>query len=215
MAYTVKCVNRVFTSAKASPTREGTISFLYDREGRRKYLTASERRAFLMAAKRMPSDIRAFCSILAYTGARISEVLALTPEHFDQVARLVVFESLKKRRKGVFRAVPVPSELLRLVDDLRQARADPTAADRRIWPWSRTTAWTQVKAVMATAGVTGPQASPKGLRHAFAIGALQGGVPINFIKKWLGHARLSTTEIYTEAVGEEEQAIAALAWKVF
>ena len=195
--------------------RQATVSFLYDREGRRKYLTASERRAFLTAAKRMPFEVRAFCIILAYTGARISEVLALRPEHFDQATRLVVFESLKKRRKGVFRAVPVPSELLKLIDNLGRTGANRSAADGRIWDWSRTTAWAAVKRVMATAGVDGPQASPKGLRHAFAVGALQAGVPINFIKKWLGHARLSTTEIYTEAVGAEEQAIAARSWKEF
>ena len=53
---------------------------------------------------------------------------------------------------------------------------------------------------------------PKGLRHAFAISALQAGVPINFVRKWLGHARLSTTEIYADAVGEEEHAIAERFW---
>jgi integrase/recombinase XerD len=215
MAYTVKCVNKVYPAERAPVTRAAAVSFLYDRRGHRKYLTASERRAFLAAARRMPSEIRAFCSTLAYTGARISEVLALTPEHFDQAARLVVFESLKKRRKGIFRAVPVPPELLRLIDGLCRVGANQPSVDRRIWAWSRTTAWTQVKTVMAAAGVSGPQASPKGLRHGFAVGALQAGVPINFIKKWLGHARLATTEIYTEAVGEEEQGIAARAWDAF
>jgi predicted RNase H-like HicB family nuclease len=72
-----------------------------------------------------------------------------------------------------------------------------------------------VKKVMAAAGIAGPQASPKGLRHAFGVGSLQAGVPINLVKRWLGHSRLSTTEIYTEAIGQEEQAIAARAWKSF
>ena len=68
---------------------------------------------------------------------------------------------------------------------------------------------------MATAGVDGPQATPKGLRHAFAVTALQGGVPITMVKRWLGHARLSTTEIYADAIGPEEQVIAGLFWKTF
>jgi site-specific recombinase XerD len=68
---------------------------------------------------------------------------------------------------------------------------------------------------MTAAAIFGPKASPKGLRHGFAVGALHSGVPINFVRKWLGHARLSTTEIYAEAVGEEEQAIAARFWKTF
>ncbi|MBF0115854.1 MAG: tyrosine-type recombinase/integrase, partial [Magnetococcales bacterium] len=53
------------------------------------------------------------------------------------------------------------------------------------------------------------------LRHSFAIAALQSGVPINFVRKWLGHARLSTTEIYANAVGEEGQTIASRFWDTF
>ena len=56
---------------------------------------------------------------------------------------------------------------------------------------------------------------PKGLRHAFGVGTVQAGVPLNLLKKWLGHARLSTTEIYADAVGAEEQAIAGRFWKTF
>lgn len=68
---------------------------------------------------------------------------------------------------------------------------------------------------MEKAGISGSQASPKGLRHAFAVAALQSGVPINFVRKWLGHARLTTTEIYADAVGEEEQKIADRLWGTF
>ena len=78
------------------------MSFLYDRLGNRKYLTANERRRFLEAAERMPDDVRTLCLMLAYTGARLSEVLALTPSRIDLPARLVIFESLKKRRPGSF-----------------------------------------------------------------------------------------------------------------
>jgi integrase len=217
MNNSVKQVNTLLNRTKDTSANQTTVSFLYDWDGRRKYLTTVERRAFLAAAKRVPVEIRAFCTVLAYTGARISEVLALAPKHFDRSAQLIVFESLKKRRKGVFRAVPVPAALLRLVDELRLkgGGAGHETADRLLWDWSRTTAWNQVKNVMAMAQIVGPQASAKGLRHAFAVGAIQAGVPVNFIKRWLGHARLSTTEIYLEAVGEEEQAIAARAWKAF
>ncbi|NGZ07400.1 MAG: tyrosine-type recombinase/integrase [Magnetococcales bacterium] len=63
--------------------------------------------------------------------------------------------------------------------------------------------------------MSGLQASPKGLRHAFAVASLQSGVPINFVRKWLGHSRLATTEIYADAVGEEEQNIAGRLWGTF
>jgi integrase len=217
MNNSVKQVNTILTQTRDSLANQTPVSFLYARDGRRKYLTAAERRAFLAAARRMPLKMRTFCTVLAYTGARISEVLALAPKHFDRSAQLVIFESLKKRRKGVFRAVPVPTKLLRLIDKLRLKceSGGQGTVDRPLWDWSRTTAWNQIKKVMTMAKIVGPQASPKGLRHAFAVGAIQAGVPVNFIKRWLGHARLSTTEIYLEAVGEEEQAIAARAWKTF
>lgn len=196
----------------------GAVSMLYDREGNRKYLTVSERTAFLHAAEKMPVDVRTFCRVLAYSGARVSEVLALTPRRIDIEAGLMVFESLKKRRRGVFRAVPMPRQLLAELEriyDIEAARRLPEIAKRRMWPWCRTTAWSRVKECMAKARIAGAQATPKGFRHGFAVGALQAGVPINFVRKWLGHSRLSTTEIYADAVGDEEATIAGRYWKTF
>ena len=85
---------------------------LYDPRGQRKYLTEPERNRFLKAARSTDTPIRAFCEVLAFIGCRISEALALTPERIDPAAGFLVFESLKKSRRGVFRAVPVPSGLL-------------------------------------------------------------------------------------------------------
>lgn len=194
------------------------VSLIYDQAGNRKYLTAAERRAFLRATDDMPPELRTFCRVLSYTGARISEVLALTPTRIDAAARLVIVESLKKRRRGVFRAIPLPPSLFEELDRVHRLgdlRVHPELASRRIWPWCRTFAWHRIKEAMAAARLIGPQASPKGLRHGFAVTALQGGVPITLVRRWLGHARLSTTEIYADAVGPEEQAIARLLWKTF
>jgi len=193
-------------------------SLIYDRAGNRKYLTADERRRFLGAVAEMPPDLRTFCRVLSYTGARISEVLALTPSRIDAVARLVIVETLKKRQRGVFRAIPLPVGMLdelESVHHLSGTRGSADLASCRIWPWCRAFAWRRIKEAMAIAGVDGPQATPKGLRHAFAVTALQGGVPITMVKRWLGHARLSTTEIYADAIGPEEQAIAHYLWKTF
>lgn len=193
-------------------------SFLYDREGNRKYLTILERNAFLDAASTMPPEVRTFCRTLAYTGARISEVLALTPRRIDATAGLIVIESLKKRRRGVSRPVPVPKELIAELDSVHAIltlRNNSTYADQRIWDWCRTTAWHRVKKCMLLANVCGKQAMPKGLRHAFAVGTLQSAVPVTIVKNWLGHARLETTEIYLNAVGEEERLIAARFWGTF
>lgn len=194
------------------------MSLLFDPEGNRKYLTASERSAFLFAAERRLAEVRTFCKILAYSGARISEVLALAPRQIDFEAGIVVIESLKKRRRGIFRAVPVPAALLEELDrvhHIRAAQLDHKQSGARIWTWCRTTAWHHVKACMHEAGIAGRHTTPKGLRHSFGVCVLQSGVPINLVKKWLGHSRLTTTEIYADAVGAEEQAIAGRFWQTF
>ena len=57
-----------------------------------------------------------------------------------------------------------------------------------------------------------PHRSPKGLRHSFGINATVNGIPLHMLQKWMGHAQLSTTAIYADAVGKEEQDIAARMW---
>jgi integrase/recombinase XerD len=89
---------------------------LYTPEGARKYVTAGERQAFLRAAEEAERRVRTLCMTLAYTGCRLSEALALTADRVDLAAGVVVFESLKKRRRGLYRAVPVPPALLDALD---------------------------------------------------------------------------------------------------
>ena len=81
-----------------------------------------------------------------------------------------------------------------------------------LWPWDRTAGWETVKAVMAAADITSLPASPKGLRHGFGVHAVMCGVPLNLIQKWLGHADIATTAIYTNVLGPEERDVAARMW---
>lgn len=55
-------------------------------------------------------------------------------------------------------------------------------------------------------------AGVKGLRHGFAVAALEKGIPLNLLQKWLGHANLATTAIYGNAVGAEERKMAKRMW---
>lgn len=190
---------------------------LYDSAGQRKYLTAEERTAFLKAAEHADRQARTLCMTLAYTGCRISEALQLTADRVDLPGKVIVFESLKKRRKGLYRAVPVPApvlDALDLVHGLREAqRGRDGGKSVQLWPFGRATAWRRVHEIMDKAGISGPQASPKGLRHGFGVAAVQAGIPLNMVQKWLGHAQLSTTAIYADAMGAEEQAIAERMWR--
>lgn len=182
---------------------------LYDKNGQRKYLNAQERERFLQAAAAQPPSLRLLCETLLWTGCRISEALALTARHIDMQEQGIVIASLKKRRTGVYRVVPVPDAfLLRLHHWIHENNLQ-----QRLWPCDRTTAWRQVKMVMHQAGITNSNiATPRGLRHGFGVNAVRAGVPLNIVQRWLGHARLSTTSIYTDIVGTEERAMAALTW---
>lgn len=96
--------------------------------------------------------------------------------------------------------------------DLRVAQQSPEGSMRRLWPWSRVTAWRAVKKIMTRAGLVGCAACPRGFRHSFGVGTLHAGVPLNLVQRWLGHARISTTAIYAAASGPEEVAFAARFW---
>lgn len=218
MRHFVHKVNAKYLAEYSFPQRGQSLSVLYDDHGSRKYLTARERNAFLLASHKLPHAGHTFCLLLAYTGCRISEGLAVTSRRFDVGTSAVIFETIKRRRTGVFRSVPIPQHVLETIASTRwiaHATSASEKGDARLWPWSRTTAWKMVKRAMSAADIDEPRATPKALRHSFAVASLQAGVPINLVKKWLGHARLSTTEIYADAQGEEERAIAERLWKDF
>src|SRR6266850_5235676 len=86
---------------------------LFQHDGSRKYLTQDERQAFLTAAAQFPHDVRSFCHVLTYTGCRLAEALALTADRVDLRTSRLTFETLKKRKRGVYRTVPVPPDVVR------------------------------------------------------------------------------------------------------
>lgn len=197
---------------QAKPT--GRIE-LFDSNGQRKYLTSDERKRFYDAARKQPHEVMTFCLFLYWTGCRISEALAILRSRVDFESKAATIESLKKRRRGVFRQVPLPDEFLRDLDQvhrLRKPKRGEKRQDWKLWEWSRRTATRRVEEVMAAAQIEGIQATAKGVRHAFAIECLLRNVPLNLVKKWMGHARLETTAIYADALGEEEREIAARLW---
>jgi integrase/recombinase XerD len=176
-----------------------------DATGRRKYLTADERARFLRAADCLAPGMRALCYVLTYAGCRVSEALALTAHHVDAERFSLTVRTLKRRRL-VFRAVPIPQAI---VDMLKALSIDENS---RLWPTHRVTAWRVVKATMLRAGVSGPMACPKGLRHGFGIRAAGHSIPTNLIQRWMGHASPTTTAIYLDAVGLEERQFARRMW---
>ena len=97
--------------------------------GQRLYMDAQERERFLHHSNELTNrQHRLFCHVLHWSGARISEILALTGQRIDFDRQTITFQTLKKRKftqKGelkapVFRQVPIPPELLNsIVSDPR------------------------------------------------------------------------------------------------
>ncbi|MEM9906053.1 MAG: site-specific integrase [Cyanobacteria bacterium P01_D01_bin.44] len=187
-------------------------------------MTVEERTAFLEAAGKAERRVRTLCTVLAYTGCRLSEALELTPRRVDLSELSLRFRSLKKRKdkngrpKLIYRTVPVPPaviEQLDLVYGIReiQRRGDAAELDVRIWSWKRCWTWNLAKQVMDVAEIQdGPHKTAKGLRHSYGVAAMKAGIQLNMLQKWMGHADLKTTAIYANALGEEERAIAARMW---
>ena len=183
---------------------------MFDRAGNRKYLNGRERKAFHRAVG-TETDLlrRAFLLTLFYTGCRISEALNVLVGRFDLMNGAITFETLKRRKRGCFRAVPVPEELTNVVRFLIEGKG----VNDRLWKFSRPTAYRMVKAKMRQSHIVGGMACPKGLRHGHGVACVAVKIPLTTIQKWLGHARIETTAIYLDVLGEEERALAMRLWR--
>ena len=191
---------------------------LYDTQGRRKYLVPLERSRFLRAALEARGKTASFCAVLGLRGARISEVLALTPARIDGANCAINFGTLKQKGSRPTRAVPVPRNLIMFLESvhhIRTAQNDPARANERLWGWSRTTGWRRVKAVMQMASAPQFVAMPKALRHAFGVEATLESIGLTMVQRWLGHKDIKTTTIYTTVIGPEERALAKRTWRGF
>src|SRR6202166_4836182 len=89
---------------------------LYGSTGGRKYLNAAERRRFTKAANRAPLEVQLFCLVLSLSGGRISEILALTPAAIDIDSGVANIVTLKRRRSGIVRQVPLPRSVCSELD---------------------------------------------------------------------------------------------------
>lgn len=147
---------------------------------------------------------RAILELMYATGVRISELTSLHLRDLDMEQQL-----LKVRGKGSKeRIVPFGTKAhTALVSYLhetrpllaRKARPRPSAAlflSRRGRPLSRMGAWKIIRRHIERAGIRKP-ATPHTLRHTFATHLLQGGADIAAVQEMLGHADISTTQIYT------------------
>lgn len=186
---------------------------MFDEFGRRKYINRNERDNMFIICKTLDIEKAIFCMVMLETGCRISEALNIKACHIDIKNMSITLETLKKRKKGCFRTIPVSNNLIKKIDKKFEISNGTIHYNDNLWNWSRMTAYRNVMSAIRLANIDGPQAMPKGLRHGFAVAALEADVPITLVQKWMGHADLRTTAIYTEVLGEEERRIASRMWR--
>jgi integrase/recombinase XerD len=145
---------------------------------------------------------RALLELLYGTGARISEAVGLAVDDLDRPGSAVILRG----KGGKERIVPVGSYALKAVDDY-QVRARPVLAaggrgtarlflNARGGPLSRQSAWTILRVAAERAGLAA-ELSPHTLRHSYATHLLDGGADVRVVQELLGHASVSTTQVYT------------------
>lgn len=184
---------------------------LFDSEGKRKYLTSQERKAFEKATRNCSLNHRLFCLMLYYTGCRVSEATALKKSDIDLTLKGVNIRTLK-RSKQIFRFIPLPVHYLQELDNLVNFQTK-NKENEPIWNWSRTNAWRVVKNAMAVAQLKGLHATPKGLRHGFGVNCIEKDIPLNYVQKWLGHSSIQITSSYLIVLNQNERIFAERLWE--
>jgi len=150
---------------------------------------------------------RAMLEVLYATGLRVSELVnlgVLDVSLSDGVIRVV------QGKGGKDRLVPLGQEAAHWIERylaqarpalLRQRTSSALFVTARAAPMTRQSFWLLIKKYAIKAGVTAPL-SPHVLRHAFATHLLNHGADLRVVQLLLGHADISTTQIYTHVARE-------------
>ena len=149
----------------------------------------------------LPLRDRALLELLYATGARISEIVGLDVDGVgDSTAVRLLGKGSKERvvPVGSFARDALGAYLVRSRPALVAAgRGTPALfLNTRGARMSRQTAWAALQSAAARAGLT-EHVSPHTLRHSFATHLLSGGADVRVVQELLGHASVTTTQIYT------------------
>ncbi len=163
----------------------------------------------LLDAEKHPT-YRLILDLMWTTGARISEVLALTPARFidDGYDLGVILKTLKQRPGRPSKAAlqRSPKRYVPIADPLLQDRiqsylyAGHCKQRERIFPMARQTVNRHIKALVERGGGAPFAISSHTFRHSFAIHLLLHGRPLKYVSQLLGHKSMDSTEIYTNVL---------------
>jgi integrase/recombinase XerD len=154
---------------------------------------------------------RALLELLYAAGLRISEAIGLDREDLstDGAYVRVIGKGDKERLVPIGdlaldwlgRWIAGPRSTLLAIGHVAPARGGPLFVGERGRRLARQQAWAAVKRAASKAGLA-ERVSPHTLRHSFATHLLEGGADLRIVQELLGHASISTTQLYTHLTGE-------------
>jgi integrase/recombinase XerD len=139
---------------------------------------------------------------LAYaTGLRVSELVGLEFSRIDLEVGCVLVMGKGSKERVVPMGVPASRALMKYLDEVRPRllgwkRSESLFVTRRGTSMTRQAFWKIVKKTALRAGIV-KEISPHTLRHSFATHLVQNDADLRAVQLMLGHADISTTEIYT------------------
>ncbi len=145
---------------------------------------------------------RALIELLYGTGARISEAVGLDIDDLDLTDHTVLLRGKGSKERlvpiGSYASEAVQAYLARARPEFTTPKTPAGALflNARGGRLSRQSAWTVLVKAADRAGVT-RDVSPHTLRHSFATHLLDGGADVRVVQELLGHASVTTTQVYT------------------
>ena len=151
--------------------------------------------------------------VLYATGLRVSELVSLPKSAARSRDPLLMIKGKGGRERLVPLSDPARAAMADYRRELEAAQVKTAAA-----PWlfpapgesghlTRQVFARDLKLIAARAGIAGARVSPHVLRHAFASHLLQNGADLRIVQELLGHADISTTQIYTHVLDERMKAM--------
>jgi len=147
---------------------------------------------------------RAMLEVLYGAGLRVTELVTLPLGALDSRAGVLRVFGKGRRERLVPLGEPALAAVEVYLEEARpvllaagRERTDAMFLSRRGGPMTRQNFFTRLRGLARIAGVPSERVSPHVLRHAFATDLLEGGADLRSVQAMLGHADLSTTQIYT------------------
>ena len=164
---------------------------------------------------------RALLEFLYGTGARISEAVGADRDDIDLVDEAGEASAVLRGKGGRTRLVPIGSYAAAALEayfvrvrPMLAASGRGTAAvflNARGGRLSRQSAWAILRRAAETAGLDATRISPHTLRHSYATHLLDGGADVRVVQELLGHASVTTTQVYTLVTVEHLREVYVLA----